>query len=132
MSDYSELCARLRHNCECDSETMYQCDSCTASYAIESQAREIAELKAKLDKFKWRFEEWERKGYLALADERDALRTRAEAAEKDAARYRWLMDAGSSNSPLARANRVYARWNGEDGADGFSRTLDAMRPGGGA
>lgn len=29
---------------------MYQCDSCTASYTIESQAREIAELRADLDK----------------------------------------------------------------------------------
>lgn len=44
MSDYTELRARLKHDCMCDRETMYQCDYCTASYALESQAREIAEL----------------------------------------------------------------------------------------
>lgn len=42
MTDYTDLCARLRHNCECDSETMYQCDSCTASYAIDSLQRDLA------------------------------------------------------------------------------------------
>ena len=56
VSDYTDLCARLRHNCECDSETMYQCDSCTASYTIESQAREIAELRAERDHLASRYD----------------------------------------------------------------------------
>lgn len=56
-----------------------------------------------------------------------ALLSHIESLERDAARYRWLMDEGSGNSPLARANRIYARWNGEDGAEGFSRVVDAAR-----
>ena len=55
------------------------------------------------------------------------LLSHIESLERDAARYRWLMDASSGNSPLARANRIYALWNGKDGAEGFSRVLDAAR-----
>lgn len=66
--------------------------------------------------------------YAAVSrDECRALLSHIESLERDAERYRWLMDEGSGNSPLARANRIYARWNGEDGAEGFSRVVDAAR-----
>lgn len=86
MSDYTELRARLKHDCMCDRETMYQCDYCTASYAIESQAREITELRT------WRDEAvrlcakrncaGRDRRIRDLEEDNDALRARAEAAEK--------------------------------------------------
>ncbi len=64
---------------------------------------------------------------LAAAVKRDLDEARAALAEaqRDAGRYRWLVNAGSENSPIARAQAVYHLWNGEDGADGFTRALDA-------
>ena len=57
--------------------------------------------------------------------ERNVSTIRAELAEQDAARYRWLMDKDDNPSITGRFNAVYRRWDGEDGANGFTAALDA-------
>lgn len=63
--------------------------------------------------------------YELVRRERDVARAALAEAQRDAGRYRWLVNAGSENSPIARAQAVYHLWNGEDGTDGFTRALDA-------
>lgn len=69
--------------------------------------------------------ESERAANARLTAELDEARAALAEAQRDAGRYRWLVNAGSENSPIARAQAVYRLWNGEDGTDGFTRALDA-------
>lgn len=63
--------------------------------------------------------------YASLRIDLNSARAALAEAQRDAGRYRWLVNAGSENSPIARAQAVYRLWNGEDGTDGFTRALDA-------
>jgi hypothetical protein len=51
------------------------------------------------------------------------LREENERLRKDAERYRWLL--ADEYTVSGRFNQVYRQWSGEDGAEGFTRALDA-------
>lgn len=64
--------------------------------------------------------------YVEWAAECRSAVDRLAEAERDAARYRWLV-GGDNPSISGRFNSVYRAWDGEDGADGFTAVLDAAR-----
>ena len=96
MSDYTELCARLRRMSDMTTTNNDIRDVLRAADAIESQALEIAELRT------WRDEAvrlcakrncaGRDRRIRDLEEDNDALRARAEAAEKDAERYWRLLE----------------------------------------
>lgn len=74
VSDYKELCARLRMACYCgELQGAGTCQPCLSADAIEAQAREIEELR-KTVHLAWNERD-------EVMRENDALRARAEAAE---------------------------------------------------
>lgn len=90
VSDYKELCARLRMACYCgELQGAGTCQPCLSADAIEAQAREIAELRAEVSEYDpscgCEFDPDEKDGHAPPVIEcmyHKALRARAEAAEK--------------------------------------------------
>ena len=135
MSDYSEICRQLRLKpclCQPVNRTCIKCKAAEALEALQARVRELERTSSVLSKTErechtlqdWRMRaldleaQWSRcsQACARLQTERDALHTKLEAAQRDAARYRWLFgDADCGKT--ARVLGVYRRWNGQSDWD---------------
>ena len=63
--------------------------------------------------------EWREMNYRPTLDELIEVEAEMVAAEKDAARYRWLRDDGDAGNHQIVIARMYWRQNGKDASPGF-------------